>query len=394
MKSACSACLALLALAVFALAPARAQTFDTAAPHAILIEAETGEVLFEKNADAPFPPASMAKMMTVYIAFDLIHKSDLKLADTTQVSTEAWRKWRLQGSTMFLKAGDTVTIEDLIRGIIVHSGNDATAVLAEALAGSESAFVDWMNDKAAEIGMTNTVFHTTNGWPSEGQQVTARDLATLALRTAEDFPELYSYYDEKSFTYGIDPQGSPITQTNRNPVLYNVEGGDGLKTGHTEEAGYGLTGSAARDGRRVVVVVSGLTSERQRSSEAQRLMEYAFRNFKTYKLFAAGQVIENAPVWLGKEGAVPMVLEKDVAMTIGRMERNRMVAKVVYDSPVPAPIEAGQAIGRIVVSIPDREDRVIPLVAGKAVEEVGPFGRIGALFSYLIFGASAASGSQ
>jgi len=394
MNAALAAVFTFLAAIGIAAAGAKAQGFDTAAPYAILVEAETGEVLFEKNADAIFEPGSMAKMMTVYIAFEQIHKGELKLTDTAVVGADAWRRWRQQGSTMFLKAGDSVTIEDLIRGIIVHSGNDAAAVLAEALAGSVSSFVEWMNDKARELGMSHTIFHTTNGWPSDGQQATARDLAALALRTASDFPELYHYYAEKSFTYGVDLKGNPITQPNRNPVLYNVEGSDGLKTGHTEQAGYGLAASAARDGRRIVLVVAGSTSERERSSEAQRLIEYAFRNFRTYTLFKAGQVIETAPVWLGEEGAVPMVPEKDVAMTLSRIERNRLVAKVVYESPVPAPIEAGQAIGHIVVAIPEHEDRVIPLIAASAVEKVGPFGRLGALLSYLIFGSTAASSGK
>lgn len=364
------------------------QAFDTAAPYAIIVEEETGEILFEKNADATFEPASMAKMMTVYIAFELIHKGDLKLTDTTVVSADTWQKWRQQGSTMFLKVGDTVTVQDLIRGIIVHSGNDAAAVLAEMLAGSESAFVGWMNEKAREIGMTHTVFHTTNGWPSEGQQVTVRDLAKLAVRTTQDFPELYRFYGEKSYTYGLDLKGRGITQPNRNPVLYNVEGGDGLKTGHTEAAGYGVTASAIRDGRRVVLVLSGLASERQRSSESQRLLEFAFRNFKTYDFFKAGEIVETAPVWLGVENTVPLTVEKNISLTLSRIDRNRLKAKIVYNSPVPAPIKAGQAVGRVIVSVPNRPDRVIPLVAAQSVDEAGLFGRIGALFSHLFFGSS------
>lgn len=383
-----------LSLAAFTAHSGHCQAFDTAAPYAIIVEEKTGEVLFEKNADATFEPASMAKMMTVYIAFELIHKGDLKLSDTTVVSVDTWRKWRQQGSTMFLQVGDTVSVQDLIRGIIVHSGNDAAAVLAEMLAGSESAFVGWMNEKAHEIGMTNSVFHTVNGWPSEGQQVTVRDLAKLAVLTTQNFPDLYRFYGEKSYTYGLDLRGRGITQPNRNPVLYNVEGGDGLKTGHTEAAGYGVTASALRGGRRVVLVLSGLASERQRSSESQRLLEFAFRNFNTYDFFKVGEIVETAPVWLGADNTVPMTVDKNVALTLSRIDRNRLKAKIVYDSPIPAPIKKGQTIGRVIVSIPNRSDRVIPLVAAESIDKTGIFGKIGALFSYLFFGASPAKNER
>lgn len=367
----------------------QAQQYDTPAPYAIMVEANTGEVLFEKNPDVPFPPASMAKMMTTYIAFEMIKRGEFKLLDTTNISTETWRKWRLQGSTMFLKAGDDVTIEDLLYGIIVQSGNDATVVLAEALAGTEGLFVDWMNAKADEMGMTGSYFMNSNGWPAEGQVVTARDMATLAYHMVNNFPELYAMYAVKSFTYGVTPEGAPLTQSNRNPLLYTVDGADGLKTGHTEEAGYALTGSAKRGDRRLIIVLSGMNSVSQRTSESRRLLDYGFRAFKTYNLFEAGQVVENAPVWLGEVGTVPLIVEEEYNVTLSRAARSRMVAKVVYDSPIPAPIEAGQDVAHIVISTPDGEDKIIPLKAGVAVEEVGPFGRLGALFSYLIFGNTA-----
>jgi len=378
----------LLAGALFNIAGAQ-QRFDTAAPNAIMIEADTNEVLFEKNADATFPPASMAKMMTTYLAFEMIQRGEVSLDDTTIVSDETWREWGRQGSTMFLRARDEVTIADLLRGIIVQSGNDASVVLAEALAGTEGLFVDWMNAKAYELGMRDSVFMNSNGWPVEGQMVSARDLATLAYHMIKDYPELYALYSERRFTYGVDLKGDPITQSNRNPLLYTVNGADGLKTGHTEEAGYGLTGSAIRDGRRIIIVVAGLNSERQRSSESQRLIEYGFRAYKSYALFAAGDVVEQAPVWLGEDGNVPLVVEEDVTLTLSRAARNRMQVKVVFTSPIPAPIEAGQDIAHLVISTPDAEDKIIPLVAGKAVGEIGPFGRLGALVKYLIFGNTA-----
>lgn len=378
----------LMLAAMFNVALAQSR-FDTAAPYAIMIEADTGEVLLEKNADVPFPPASMAKMMTTYLAFEMIERGDISLNDTTIVSDDTWREWGRKGSTMFLRAGDEVTIEDLLRGIIVQSGNDATVVLAEALAGSEGLFVDWMNVTADELGMNNSVFMNSNGWPAEGQMVTARDLAILAENLINNFPELYKMYAERSFSYGEDVNGNLITQANRNPLLAVVDGADGLKTGHTTEAGYGLTGSAERGGRRIIIVVSGFTSVRQRTTGSRNLINYGFNAFKTYNLFEAGDVVEEAPVWLGDEGSVPLVVDQDVSITLSRAARNRMQVKVVYQSPVPAPIEAGQDIAHLVISTPGLPDRIIPLSAGKAVGEVGPLGRLGALFRYLIFGNTA-----
>ncbi len=363
--------------------------FDTAAPYAIMVEANTGEVLFEKNADVPFPPASMAKMMTTYLAFEMIANGEVSLDDTTIVADETWRQWNNQGSTMFLKARDEVTIADLLRGIIVQSGNDATVVLAEALAGSETLFVEWMNAKSDELGLRNSVYMTSNGWPAQGQAVTARDLAMLSYYMINKFPELYKMYAERSFTYGVDLAGNPITQRNRNPLLGMVDGADGLKTGHTSEAGYGLTGSALRGDRRIIIVLSGLTSIRQRTVDSRSLINYGFNAYKTYSLFKAGDVVEDAAVWLGEEGKVPLVVDADVAITLSRSARNRMLVKVVYQSPIPAPIEAGQDIAHLVISTPGDEDRIIPLTAGRAVDEIGPFGRLGALFSYLIFGNTA-----
>ncbi|MCH8082032.1 MAG: D-alanyl-D-alanine carboxypeptidase [Proteobacteria bacterium] len=379
---------AILMAGVFTPASAQ-QRFDTAAPYAIMVEAGTGEVLFEKNADVTFPPASMAKMMTTYLAFEMIERGEISLEDTTIVSDDTWREWGRRGSTMFLRARDKVTIADLLRGIIVQSGNDATVVLAEALAGSEGLFVDWMNAKAYELGMRSSTFMNSNGWPVEGQMVSARDLATLAYHMIKNYPGLYAMYAEKSFSYGLDVNGDLITQRNRNPLLFTVNGADGLKTGHTEEAGYALTGSAVRGERRIIIVVSGLTSERQRAAESQRLLEYGFRAYKSYALFKAGDVVDNAAVWLGDEGTVPLVVDQDVTYTLSRAARNRMQVKVVYQSPIPAPIEAGQDIAHLVISTPGAKDRIVPLSAGQAVGEIGPFGRLGALVKYLIFGNTA-----
>ncbi len=379
-----------LALLAAVTGNAVAQNISTPAEYAILIDATTDTILLEKNADTPFPPASMSKMMTTYIAFEMLKRGEISMGETTVVDRETFRKWRLQGSTMFLNAGDEVTIAQLLRGIIVQSGNDACVVLAEALAGSEDIYVQWMNEKAEELGLTGSVFKNTTGWPAEGHVVTARDMAILAERLIEDFPELYKLYAETSFTYGTDPTtGEPLTQPNRNPILNgSVAGGDGLKTGHTEEAGFGLTGSAIRDGRRIIMVVAGLDSSAARARESQRLIEYGFRNFKVLKLFSAGQVVEQAPVWLGEKGKVPLVTASDVNVTMSRNARRKMKVTLAYDGPIPAPIKKGTPLATVTITMPDREPLVIPLVAGRDVGNVGGLGQVGAALKYLVFGSS------
>lgn len=381
--------LTILVAALLIAPPALAQTMDTPARHAILIEAETGQVLFEKEADVLFPPASMSKMMTVYIAFEMIKEGSLSLDDEFTVSNAAWRRWAgSEASLMFVGAREKVTVGDLLKGIIVSSGNDACTVLAEGLAGSESSFAEWMNEKAREIGMKDSYFANASGWPDPSQHTTARDLVKLATRLIEDFPDLYPIFAEKSFTYGLSPEGTPIRQPNRNPILYTVDGADGLKTGHTKESGYALTGSAYRAGRRIVMVVSGLNSNRSRARESQRLIEFAFRNFKTYALFSEGETVADANVWLGENGTVPLVVGQDVKITMSRAARNRMKVTLAYDEPIPAPIHAGQPIATVTIAAPNREDVVIPLLAGNDVEEMGGFGRLGAAFQYLLFGSS------
>ena len=381
--------LAILIVVLALPAAAGAQRYNTEAEYAILVEVETGAVLFEKNADTPFPPASMSKLMTTYLVFEMIKNGEVSLDDTIEVATDTWRKWRLQGSTMFLNAGQEVTVSDLLRGIIVQSGNDACVVLAEGVAGTEAGYVQWMNDKADEIGLLDSHFTNTTGWPDENHVMSARDLARLAQMMIQGFPELYQIYSERSFTYGTDPTtGRPITQSNRNPLLYGVEGGDGLKTGHTEESGYGLTGSALRDGRRLIMVVGGLPSISSRAKEARSLINWGFRNFKTYDLFAAGDVVADADVWLGKRGSLPLTVESDVRLTLSRSERNRMIVKLAYDNPVPAPIVQGQPLATVTIALPDKDAIEIPLVAGRAVERVSGFGRLAAAFEYLLFGSA------
>ncbi|TNE66897.1 MAG: D-alanyl-D-alanine carboxypeptidase [Alphaproteobacteria bacterium] len=378
-----------LALVGFAL-PSFAQGMSTPAKHAILVDAHSGDVLYEKDADTPFPPASMSKLMTVYLAFEAIKNGQMRLDDPVTVSDDAWRNWNNRGSTMFLRAGDTVTVGDLLRGIIVLSGNDACVVLAEHMAGSHEVFAQWLNAKGKELGLENSHFENANGWPHDDHYMSARDLAKLALHLVNDFPDLYPIFAEREFLY----KDFTSNRFNRNPLLGRFPGADGLKTGHTEESGYGFVGSAERDGRRVVLVVSGLSSWAERERESQRLMQYAFRNFDHYPLLRAGETVDHAEVWLGKNATVSMVLDQDLALTLSRMQRAQMKVSIRYVNPVAAPIEKGQRLGELVVEVPDRAPITRGLLAGEAVEEVGGFGKIGAAFEYLLFGSSGSAAPE
>jgi D-alanyl-D-alanine carboxypeptidase (penicillin-binding protein 5/6) len=369
---------------------ADAQRMATPAKYAVLLDTSTGSVLYEKDADTPFPPASMSKLMTVYYAFEAIKQGELALDDEVVVSDETWREWNNRGSTMFLRARDVVTVADLLRGIIVLSGNDACIVLAEHMAGSHEIFVDWLNGKATELGMTNSNFVNANGWPAEGHVMSARDLATLSYRLSVDFPDLYPMFAEREFLY----KEFRSNRYNRNPLLGRFPGADGLKTGHTEESGYGLAASAERDGRRLVLVVGGLTSTSERMRESQRLMQYGFRNFSHYPLFRAGETVDYAEVWLGGAATVPLVVGEDVALTMSRRQRAQMKVSIEYLNPVPAPLSKGQKVGDLVIEMPDRATVRQALLAGNDVEEVGGFGKIGAAFQYMLFGSAGAEKSQ
>jgi D-alanyl-D-alanine carboxypeptidase (penicillin-binding protein 5/6) len=351
---------------------------DTRAKQAFMIDATTGAVLFEKNADELMPPSSMSKMMTVYMLFAKIKQGTVSLEDTFPVSEKAWRKG---GSKMFVEVDTRVKVEDLIRGIIIQSGNDASIVVAEALAGSEDAFAREANERARQMGMTNTTIRNATGWPDPDHMTTARDLATLALRTIKDFPDLYHYYSERSFTF------SGIRQGNRNPLLYRNMGADGMKTGHTEAAGYGLTSTVMRNGRRLILVVNGLESVKSRGIESERLLEWGFREFTNADLFREGEEVESAEVWLGEKKRVPLVIDEDLVVTIPRNARKNMKVAVVYDGPVPAPITAGDHVADLVISAPGLDDRVIPLKAAESVNRLGFMGRIMSAVKYIVWGA-------
>jgi D-alanyl-D-alanine carboxypeptidase (penicillin-binding protein 5/6) len=371
----------LLGLAGAALLPPAAQaavTIETQAEEAFLVDFETGAVLLDKNADQLMPPSSMSKMMTTYMVFERLREKLLSLDDKFTVSEKAWR---MGGSKMFVEVGSQVRVEDLLRGVIVQSGNDACIVLAEGIAGSEEAFAEQMTVRAREIGMTQSTFRNSTGWPDPNHLTTARELAILAKHMIEDHPEYYHYYAEKEFTW------SGIRQGNRNPLLYRNIGADGLKTGHTEDAGYGLTASAVQNERRLILVVNGLPSMQARADESDRLLSWGFREFDNYAIFKAGDTVDEAQVWLGAEETVPLVIADDLKVTLPRNDRNRMQVSVVYDAPIPAPIPAGQEIAKLRVTWPGGVPVEVPLQAGQDVEQLGPFGRIAASVKFLLLGA-------
>jgi D-alanyl-D-alanine carboxypeptidase (penicillin-binding protein 5/6) len=368
------------ALAVAYPSVAAAPQFQTAAPVAFIEDLSSGAVLFERDADRRMPPASMAKMMTVYVAFDLIKKGELRLDQQFTVRPETWARWHgpAAGSTMFLSAGESVSLENLLYGIVVLSGNDACVVLAEGLSGSEEAFTERMNRSAKQLGLNNSNFGTSNGWPDAGRTyVTARDLAKLAKATIEDHPKLYKqFYSRRDFTWGKTlGAGTAITQQNRDPLLGRVAGADGLKTGHTEEAGYGFTGSAEQNGRRLVMVMAGLTGFNQRIEESVRFMDWGFRAWQARPVVAKGRKVETADVQLGDAGEVALVAPRNLTVTLPAGAAPEMTAKVVYQGPLKAPIKAGQHVADLVISSPDMPAQRLPLVAETAVGEAGFFRR-------------------
>jgi serine-type D-Ala-D-Ala carboxypeptidase (penicillin-binding protein 5/6) len=377
MKKLIAASLSALAVAM----PTTAQTppFDTPAPVAYLEDLSSGAVLYAKDADRRMPPASMAKMMTVYVAFDLIKKGELKLSDTAEVRPETWKKWHSQGSTMFLAVGEQPKVEDLLNGIVTLSGNDACVVLAEKIAGTEEAFVNLMNVQGKRLGLTNSQFGTSNGWPDEGRTyVTARDLAHLAKATIQDHPQLYKqFYSRTSYTWGKTlGAGAAITQGNRDPLLGRVQGADGLKTGHTEEAGYGFTGSAEQNGRRLVMVMAGLDSYNGRANESVRFMEWGFRSWKPLPIAKKGRHVGEIEVQGGGAGSVGVAAPRDLNATVPAGTSPKLAGKIVYLGPVKAPIKAGDHVADLIVESQGMPAQTLPLIAESDVAEAGFFRRV------------------
>ncbi len=344
--------------------------FDTIARQALIIDAETDAVLLEKHADERMAPSSMLKLMTLYLVFDMLKRGRLQLKQELPISERAWK---MQGSKMFVQIGTQVPVEALLRGVIVQSGNDATVALAEGVAGSEAQFVELMAAKARELGMKDSTFRNATGWPDPEQRMSSRDLAKLARRLIIDFPEYYPMFNERSFTW------NGITQENRNTMLTRVPGGDGLKTGHTEEAGFGVVASAKRGNRRLIMVVNGLPSMKARGEEGERLLEWGFREFDNITLFKAGEVIEEVPVYLGTRPGVPLVGGRDVIVTVPRNWQETMQAKLRYKAPIPAPVLKGQELGRLEISGRGVPNLSLPLLAGADVEKRGMLGRIPAV---------------
>jgi D-alanyl-D-alanine carboxypeptidase (penicillin-binding protein 5/6) len=368
----------LLAIALTLTTPL-ALAFETIAPQAILVDADTGTVLFEKDADTPAPPSSMTKIMTTYLVFDRIKSGDISLSDTMPVSEKAWRKG---GSKMFVKVGTDVKLDDLLHGILTQSGNDACIVVAESLGGSEESFAETMTKRAVEMGAKNSNFLNSTGWPDEGHVSTPRDLAIIAERTVKDFPELYKdYYGTTEFTC------NNIKQGNRNPLLY--ESGfeaDGLKTGTTDAGGHGLVGSATKDGRRLILVVNGLKTTKERRTAARELMTWGFNEFKNVKVASANQAVEKADVWGGAEDTVPLITKEDIVVTVPRRDVKSVEISMVYDAPLASPLQKDQEVGYISVKNKGEELKRFPLYTSKEVQQAGFFQRISNSVNYLIWG--------
>jgi serine-type D-Ala-D-Ala carboxypeptidase (penicillin-binding protein 5/6) len=371
--------LSLLSAVLVAAFSPRAEAYDTPAHAAILVDLTSGQELYAKNADLPVPPASMSKLMTVLMVFERLADGSLSLDDTFPVSEKAWRKG---GSKMFVEVGTRVRVEDLLRGIIVQSGNDACIVVAEGLAGSERAFADLMNRRAAELGLENTHLTNASGWPEPDHLMSVRDLATTARVLIEQYPQYYGLFGEEKFEF------NGIEQRSRNPLLDRDMGVDGLKTGYTNDAGYGLVVSAARDDRRLIAVLAGLETPGLRAREGERLLEYGFRQFENYRLFAAGEPVVEADVWLGDAVSVPLVAREDVAITLSREARRDLEVKLVYQSPIPAPVRSGTELAHLEIIAPGLEARRVALYAASDVQAASLLGRVQSALGYLIWGRS------
>jgi D-alanyl-D-alanine carboxypeptidase (penicillin-binding protein 5/6) len=357
---------------------AAAEPVATNAKHVYIVDFQTGAVLYDKLGEERLGPASMSKLMTVYMLFDAMKRGDVKPTDTFHVSQRAWEK---QGSKMFVEIDSDIKVEDLIRGMIIQSGNDACIVVAEGLAGSEDEFAARMNKKAKEIGLTDSNFTNSTGWPDENHYMTARDIATLSRHLIVDFPEYYHYFAEKEFTW------LGIKQGNRNPLLYRPGSGvDGLKTGHTEEAGFGIAVSAEREGRRIIMVIHGLTGMQDRADQAGQMLDWAFRETGNYTVATKGSVLADAPVEYGGSKTVPLTVSQDLVLTLPKGDREKVTAKAVVNTPIVAPIASGQEVGKLVVTAPNMPEFTYPLVAGQDVPEIGLGGRIMVNLNRMVFG--------
>ena len=349
----------------------------TPAKQVIIYDHEVEKVLFEKNADQLMKPASMAKVMTSYIVFDRIKDKSLNMSDTFLVSDKAWR---MGGSRSFLELNSNVTIKDLLLGLIVQSGNDAAVVLAEGVSGDEEAFAREMNRYAKTLGMKDTYFTNSTGWPHPDLQTTSRDLVILTKRIIDDFPELYNLYQEKIFTY------NKIKQSNRNPLLYTMNGADGLKTGHTNESGYGLIGSVKRNDRRVTIIINGLNSKKKRRFESKRLFNIVFRETTLLSLFSNQKSLVEANVWLGKKNKVNLIASKPFKKIISPFELNKTKIKLEWMDPISAPITKGSVLGKIYINIPGQQTFQEDLISSEDIDKMSSLIRVKSIIKFLLYG--------
>lgn len=356
-----------------------AAPLDLAAKQAVLIEEATGTTLYAKGADDQMPTSSMSKMMTVYMVFDALKQGKIHMDDRLPVSEKAWKQ---EGSRMFLNLGEQARVDDLLRGIIIQSGNDATVVVAEALGqGAESTFATMMNERAKELGLTNSHFTNAAGLPDPQHYSTPRDLALLAQSLIHNYPEHYHFFSEKEFTY------NKITQGNRNPLLYRNIGVDGLKTGHTDIGGFGLTGSAIRDGRRLIFVINGTKDMQARADVSANLLEWGYREFGLYTVTKAGAEIARAKTWLGLSPDVGVAVAKDVVVSLPRAASTTLKAHYSFQQPIEAPVTKGQVVGQVTITASGMETQTVPLVAMQDVERQGFFARIATKLKALLHGS-------
>ena len=367
---------------ILLLASGQVQALETTARNAVLMDYDTGQILFAKDHQKMVPPASMSKLMTIYIIFSKLKDGSLSLDDTFTVSENAWRKGGAAsgGSTMFLNIGENVRVEDLIKGIIIQSGNDACIVAAENLAGSEEDFAVEMNKMARKIGLKNSSFANSTGLPDPNHKMSVEDLALLARRIIKEFPGYYYLFSQKTFTH------NNITQGNRNPLLYSMPGADGLKTGHTEEAGFSLTASVKRGDRRLIEVMTGTKSNKERSEESGKIMNYGFREFDNYDVLEQGQKVADIPVWFGEQKEVGLVVAENLKLTMKKNKAANVKMTAVYDKPVKAPIKKGDKLGVVKIEIPGQPDVEVPLLADRDVAKLGLFGKISENLKYLLLG--------
>jgi len=345
---------------------------QTEATHAAILDYDTGTVLFEKNGSDPMIPASMTKMMTAHVVFDRLERGEISLSDRFVTSERAWREggWASGGSTMGLGIGDEPTVEELLRGVIVLSGNDACIVLAEGISGSEAAFADEMTALAQNLGLSSATFKNSTGLNADDHRISAIDLAKLAQIQIEQFPDYYAFYNERSYEW------RGISQPNRNPLLGRFDGVDGLKTGHLEISGYGLTASADREGERRIIVLNGMESEARRSQEAERLMRLAFSAFETRTLEPGEDPLGEIDVWLGVQRKVPVGLKDALDVSAHKRAFDAAKAEIVFDGPLQAPITEGDQIGQLVITLDGQPDITAPVVALKSVSKLGFLGRV------------------